>query len=78
VEVGSGALEEFERISKLRFRIGRGRFLASLLARPSMFRTTFFRERYEAVARAQLSALLESPRYRAFRLTRWLCNLRRP
>jgi len=66
--------EEFAKTSKLKFRIGRGRFLASLLARPSIFRTTFFRERYEAVARAQLSALLESPRYRAFRLTSWLRN----
>jgi predicted metal-dependent HD superfamily phosphohydrolase len=65
---------EFEKIPKLKFRIGRGRFLASLLARPSIFRSTFFRERYEAVARAQVSALLKSPRYRAFRLTSWLRN----
>jgi predicted metal-dependent HD superfamily phosphohydrolase len=64
--------EEFEKTPKLKFLIGRGRFLTSLLARPSIFRTTFFRERYEAVARAQLSALLKSPRYRAFRLTSWL------
>jgi predicted metal-dependent HD superfamily phosphohydrolase len=41
--------EEFEKTSKLKFRIGRGRFLASLLARPSIFRTTYFRDRYEVV-----------------------------
>ena len=64
--------EEFEKTSKLRFKIGRGRFLASLLARRSIFHTPWFRERYEVVARAQLSALLRSRRYRAFRLTRWL------
>lgn len=60
--------EEFEKIPRLRFRIGRGDFLASLLARPTIFRTDSFRARYEAAARAQLSALLDSIRYRAFRL----------
>ena len=64
--------EEFEKIPRMRFRIGRGRFLASLLARPKIFRTDLFRERSEATAREQLSALLGTPRYRAFRLTRWL------
>jgi len=64
--------EEFENVPRLKFEIGRGRFLASLLARPSIFRTHFFHERYEAVAREQLTALLESRRYRAFRLARWL------
>jgi predicted metal-dependent HD superfamily phosphohydrolase len=68
--------EEFENVPRLRFRIGRGRFLASLLARPTIFRTDSFRVRYEAAARAQLSALLDTPRYRAFRLTRWLGRVR--
>jgi len=70
--------EEFEKIPRLRFRIGRGRFLASLLARSTIFRTESFRTRYEAAARSQLSALLDSPRYRSFRLTRWLRWARRP
>ncbi|HZJ56088.1 MAG TPA: hypothetical protein VFD38_18235 [Myxococcaceae bacterium] len=64
--------EEFQKTPRMRFRIGRGRFLASLLARPRIFCTEVFRERYEERAREQLSALLESPRYRAFRLIRWL------
>jgi predicted metal-dependent HD superfamily phosphohydrolase len=64
--------EEFQDTPRLKFEIGRGRFLTSLLARPSIFHTDFFRERYEAVAREQLSALLRTPRYRTFRLTRWL------
>ncbi len=64
--------EEFQDTPKLKLEIGRGRFLASLLARPSIFHTDAFRERYEAVAREQLSALLRTPRYRTFRLTRWL------
>ncbi|RPH69467.1 MAG: hypothetical protein EHM78_15150 [Myxococcaceae bacterium] len=70
--------EEFEKIPRLSFRIGRGEFLASLLARPTIFRTESFRARYEAAARAQLSALLDSIRYRAFRLTRWLRRARGP
>lgn len=64
--------EEFENFPRLKFEIGRGRFLGSLLARPSIFRTRLFQERYEAVAREQVTALLQSRRYRAFRLTRWL------
>ena len=64
--------EEFHDTPRLKFELGRGRFLTSLLARPSIFHTDFFRERYEAVAREQLSALLRTPRYRTFRLTRWL------
>jgi predicted metal-dependent HD superfamily phosphohydrolase len=63
--------EEFEKTPTLKLRIGRGRFLASLLARPAIFRTTFFHDRYEAAARSQISALLESPRYRAYRVVRW-------
>ena len=64
--------EEFEKTPRLKFRIARGRFIASLIARPVIYRTDLFRDRCEETARAQLSALLRTPRYQAFRLTRWL------
>lgn len=64
--------EEFAKVPRLRFRVGRGRFLAGLLARETIFHTPFFRQRDEATARANVSALLQSPRYRAWRWTRWL------
>lgn len=66
--------EEYGQRSALAFRIGRGRFLSSLLARPFLFHTPYFRERYEATARAQVEALLKSPAYRAHRLTAWIGN----
>ena len=64
--------EEFAAVSGWRFRLGRGRFLASLLARGPLFLTEAFQERYEQRARAQLSQLLHSPRYRIARFLRWL------
>jgi predicted metal-dependent HD superfamily phosphohydrolase len=54
------------------FRCARGRFLAALLARPQIFRTPAFRERYEQRARVQTAELLASPRYRAYRWLSWL------
>jgi predicted metal-dependent HD superfamily phosphohydrolase len=56
------------------FILARGRLLASLTASPSIFRTAHFRERFESRARANISALLRSPRYRAHR---WLGGLYR-
>jgi predicted metal-dependent HD superfamily phosphohydrolase len=64
--------EEYAPSSILAFRCARGRFLAAILARPQIFRTTAFRERYEQRARTQITALLASPRYRAYRWLRWL------
>lgn len=64
--------EEFAEVPAFRFQLGRGRFLSSVLARPFIYRTAFFRARCETRARAQLSSLLASPRYRVFRMTRWL------
>lgn len=64
--------EEYAPSSTLAFRCARGRFLAAVLARPQIFRTAAFRERYEQRARAQVAALLASPRYRAYRWLRWL------
>ena len=67
-----GIAEEYAEVSTFTFRIARGRFLASLLARPRLFHTEAFRTRYEARARAQIAALLRSPRYRAYRWLHWL------
>ena len=64
--------EEYAPSSRFAFRIARGRFLASLLAAPTLYRTEQFRARYEQPARAQLGALLRSPRYRAYCWFRWL------
>ena len=63
--------EEYAPVTSAFF-VARGRFLASLLARPSIYRTRFFRDRYESAARAQIASLLQSPRYRAWRWLRWL------
>lgn len=57
--------EEYAAVPTPQFRRGRARVLAALLARPFIYRTEAFRERYEQAARAQLTALLESPRYGA-------------
>jgi len=59
--------EEFAGIPTRTFRTARGRFLASLLAAPNLYRTDDFRARYEQLARAQIAKLLDSPRYRAYR-----------
>lgn len=64
-----GVAEEYAAMPALRYTLARGRFLASLLASPSIFRTAHFCERYEKPARDNLTALLRSPRYRAHR---WL------
>jgi predicted metal-dependent HD superfamily phosphohydrolase len=71
-----GVEEEHARMGTLRFRIARGAFLAGLLARPHLFHTEAFRARYEQRARAQLTSLLASPRYRGYRWLRWLPPLR--
>jgi predicted metal-dependent HD superfamily phosphohydrolase len=67
-----GVEEEYAAVSGIEFRVGRGRFLAALLARPRLFRTEYFRVRYEQRARVQIAALLASPRYRSYRWLRWL------
>jgi predicted metal-dependent HD superfamily phosphohydrolase len=64
--------EEYAPSSFVAFRCARGRFLAAILARPQIFRTTAFRKRYEQRARTQIAALLASQRYRAYRWLRWL------
>src|SRR5262249_42093659 len=61
--------EEYAAVPRLRYFLGRGRFLAGLLEAPAIFRTPSFRARYEGRARANISALLASPRYRSYR---WL------
>jgi len=66
-----GVEEEYSPSSILAFRIGRGRFLASLLAQPRIFHTEYFRARYERSARSQIEALLASHRYRGYRWLRW-------
>lgn len=67
-----GVEEEYASTARFAFRVGRGRFLASLLASPHIFRTAYFRDRYERAARAQIGALLRSPRYRPYRWFHWL------
>jgi predicted metal-dependent HD superfamily phosphohydrolase len=59
--------KEYAAVPPRRFLLARGRFLAALLASPSIYRTAFFRERYEARARGNIDALLRSPRYRVHR-----------
>lgn len=59
-----GVAEEYAHLPSDAFRAGRATFLASMLTRSSLFRTAAFRERYEAAARANISELLASPRYR--------------
>ena len=59
--------EEYAPPSIPAFRTARGRFLASMLARPHIFRSEAFRARYETPARAQLAALLAGPRYHDYR-----------
>lgn len=58
-----GVEEEFAFVPTAEFLRARGRFLASLLARPHIFQTAHFRAKYEQSARGQIAALLRSPRY---------------
>ncbi len=49
---------EFHTLSDAEYRSGRAAVLRSFLARPSIFHTDGFRERYEAAARANITAAL--------------------
>lgn len=68
-EYGIG--EEFRAMRTTLFLLGRGRFLAGVLENP-IYRTASFRDRFEVKARANISALLQSDRYTAYRWLRWL------
>src|SRR5262249_16328174 len=68
--------EEYARVPSTVYFLARGRFLAELLASPTIFRTDHFRDRYEATARANIAVLLRSPRYRAHRWLGWLYGQR--
>lgn len=61
---------EYAHVAGVAFAIGRGRFLAELLRRPSLFGTPFFRERFEARARANIAATLATPAYAPHRCAR--------
>ena len=67
--------EEYAAMSWTRYAIGRSRFLADLLQRPDIFRTTHFHERYEERARRNVESLLASRRYRTRSLLGWLMRL---
>lgn len=71
MEYEYGVEEELAAIPRIALRRGRGSFLARLLEAP-IYRTASFRERFEDAARANIAALLESPRYRPYRWLRWL------
>ncbi|HEY0986750.1 MAG TPA: hypothetical protein VGD80_06840 [Kofleriaceae bacterium] len=64
-----GVEEEHSSVATVAFRCGRGRFLKALLARPHIFRTAYFRDRYEQRARTQIADLPATKRYRKYR---WL------
>jgi predicted metal-dependent HD superfamily phosphohydrolase len=64
--------EEYAHVPALCYQLGRGRFLASLLATPAIYRTAHFRRRYEERARFQIATLLSTQRYRSYRWLRWL------
>jgi predicted metal-dependent HD superfamily phosphohydrolase len=66
--------EEYASVPSTLYCLARGRFLARLLASPTIFRTDHFRGRYEASARSNITALLRSPRYRRHR---WFGSLYR-
>ena len=66
--------EEYAHVPSTLYFLARGRFLAKLVASPTIFRTKHFRERYEASGRANITALLRSPRYRSHRWFGWLCR----
>jgi predicted metal-dependent HD superfamily phosphohydrolase len=50
---------EYSWVSENEFRQGRSRILESLLARPAIYQTSVFKERYEAQARSNLARSLE-------------------
>jgi|GEM_PF-1994542 len=54
---------EYAHIPAAAFSRGRARFLEGVLATPSIYRTDYFRARYERIARNSIKALLASPRY---------------
>jgi predicted metal-dependent HD superfamily phosphohydrolase len=54
-----GVRLEYGHVSKLLYRLGRGKFLKSLLRRPTIFHTPCFEERYGAQARLNLRAELK-------------------
>lgn len=54
-------------VSGVRFILGRGEFLRETLAQAPVYRTVFFRERLEGRTRANITAILKSPRYRSSR-----------
>jgi len=59
--------KEYAAIPTPAFRKGRGDFLEKFLERPRLFATEHFHQKYEAQARANVKALLASPRYTDFR-----------
>ena len=63
MEYEYGVSEEYSCMPQWKLVRGRRRFLAGILASPAIYRTPHFRERYEAKAKANLTALLGSPRY---------------
>jgi predicted metal-dependent HD superfamily phosphohydrolase len=75
LEYEHGLAEEHARLGSTRFILGRGRFLAGMLASPSIYRTARFRAEREPAARANLTALLRSPRYRVYRWMERLVRL---
>jgi hypothetical protein len=54
--------EEYASVTTSTFRVRRGAFLASLLRKPSVFSTPYFREHREARARSNIEVLLSPPR----------------
>lgn len=66
--------EEYTGVWWLSYVIARGRFLGALLVSSAIYRTAHFHQLYEQRARAHLTRLLTSPRYRPHR---WVSRLRR-
>ena len=58
--------KEYASIPTPVFRRGRGEFLEKFLERPRLFQTDQFHRKYEDQARANITALLASPRYRDY------------
>jgi predicted metal-dependent HD superfamily phosphohydrolase len=57
-----GVFEEYApMVAEAAFRAGRRAFLAGQLTRPTLFHTAWFRERYEATARQNLTRELSDP-----------------
>lgn len=51
---GDHIRQEYSWVPKNEYIVGRSKFLNSLLARPSIYQTAYFREKYEAMARDNL------------------------